>query len=300
MADSVGSGFPSTGINKGHIFYDFDQSSMWMYLGGIPRLASSWEMLYGRLDGQPDTSLWGQAQTGALWSLVSDGKYYGWNGSSIIAIASGDNPNLYSYKTRISFQEDFLAQISSPYMTRSGGTQAAGAVSAGRVGITRISTTAVISTLVGYFMGSTVELVFNAGTTNFSVLWVLKPVTVDVTTQIRIGVMTAGGTSNPPTNGRYFEKLDADTTWFMVTRGNGAQSARVNTGIPVSTNFLDFEVRVNNNNTEFLINGTSFGIVSTDAMTGAVRPAVSLINSDAVDKSIDIDYMEIAITGLTR
>lgn len=36
MADSVGSGFPTTGIQVGHIFCDLDERSLWKYIGGIP------------------------------------------------------------------------------------------------------------------------------------------------------------------------------------------------------------------------------------------------------------------------
>jgi hypothetical protein len=80
MADSVGSGFPSTGINKGHTFYDLDEESLWEYINGIPRLVSSWKLLSGRFSSDPDTSTWGTAQAGATWFNISSRLVKVWSG----------------------------------------------------------------------------------------------------------------------------------------------------------------------------------------------------------------------------
>ena len=66
MADSVGAGFPSTGIQKGHLFHDLDNSTLWVFLGGTsPQSVANWKLLDGVVTAQPDTSLWGLSQAGA-------------------------------------------------------------------------------------------------------------------------------------------------------------------------------------------------------------------------------------------
>ena len=111
MADSVGGGFPTTGIQKGHTFFDIDEGSTWIYLGGIPRLVSSWKLVDGNLLTQPDTSLWGIGQVGAIWTV--NGIYYGWDGSQIIEIANGMLVSIYNYKNSIRVQEDFITGSSA-------------------------------------------------------------------------------------------------------------------------------------------------------------------------------------------
>lgn len=91
MSDSVGSGFPSTGINKGHLFYDLDEQSLWEYVGGIPRLDSSWKLLSGKFEVDPSILSWGLLQSGAMWFSSSEGVYKGWRG---ITIQSGNNVNV--------------------------------------------------------------------------------------------------------------------------------------------------------------------------------------------------------------
>lgn len=89
MADSIGSGFPNTGINKGHLFFDQDEGALWEYINGPPRIVSSWKLLSGKFNEQPDTSLWGEVQAGATWFLVSDRTPYMWDGTQIVLVGGG-------------------------------------------------------------------------------------------------------------------------------------------------------------------------------------------------------------------
>ena len=89
MADSVGSGFPSTGINKGHTFYDIDEGSTWVYIGGIPRLVSSWRLINGIFVSDPDTSTWGEIQSGATWFNTTELLVKVWNGTAITTVGGG-------------------------------------------------------------------------------------------------------------------------------------------------------------------------------------------------------------------
>jgi hypothetical protein len=89
MADSVGSGFPTSGINKGHLFYDQDEQSLWEYLGGPPTVDSSWKLLAGRFPTDPNTVTWGAAQAGAQWFNVGLGVPRYWDGTTAQTIGSG-------------------------------------------------------------------------------------------------------------------------------------------------------------------------------------------------------------------
>jgi hypothetical protein len=86
MADSVGSGFPTTGINKGHVFYDLDERALYRYIGGNPTLSSSWILMNGQFITHPDTTLWGDRQKGAIWFSINNGGFFGWDGSGVISV----------------------------------------------------------------------------------------------------------------------------------------------------------------------------------------------------------------------
>ncbi len=87
---SVGIGFPSSNIQKGHLFYDLDESSIWVYLGGDPKVVTSWRLLNGIFSQNPDTTQWQNNQVSAIWFNLSERRLKSWNGSSVIDIA----PNL--------------------------------------------------------------------------------------------------------------------------------------------------------------------------------------------------------------
>lgn len=45
MADSVGIGFPRKGMQLGHLFYDYDDNTLYMFLGGDPTDANQWRAI---------------------------------------------------------------------------------------------------------------------------------------------------------------------------------------------------------------------------------------------------------------
>jgi len=86
MADSIGSGFPTTGINKGHIFFDVDEDALWVYVSGPARLVTSWKLLSGRFATDPSTVGWGTNQAGAQWFNTTSGTFKCWTGSAIASV----------------------------------------------------------------------------------------------------------------------------------------------------------------------------------------------------------------------
>lgn len=53
--------------------------------------------------------------------------------------------------------------------------------------------------------------------------WIIRPATTDPDYDVRIGFFS-DGTANPPSNGIYFERLAADTSWYGVTRASASQT----------------------------------------------------------------------------
>jgi len=296
MSNSVGIGFPSTNLQKGHIFHDLDEGATYIFIGGPPRLASSWRLLNGIFTNDPDTSLWGSEQTGATWYNLSRQAMRVWDGVLATDTKIANVPvSMYDYRTSFRVQEDFAGGTSGLYWVRQNGTQVS-VLAIGFPGVTRIGTSAVISTLTSYFMTSGTELINK--TYDCSLKYILRLNTVDANTQIRIGAQVAGGTINPPANGWYFEKLDADVNWFLVTRAGGVET-RVDSNIVIDANFHTFEIvytgadEVKN----FYFDNQLLLSAATNSLTGAIRPAFSIINSAAAEKSFDLDYAEVEITG---
>lgn len=89
MADSVGSGFPTSGINRGHTFYDLDEESQWEYVGGPPTLSTSWKLLSGKFSTDPDTTGWGAIQAGSQWFNTGLGVPRYWDGTAVQSVGAG-------------------------------------------------------------------------------------------------------------------------------------------------------------------------------------------------------------------
>jgi len=306
MADSVGSGFPSTGINKGHTFYDIDEGSTWVYIGGIPRLVSSWKLINGIFNAQPDTTLWGLNQAGAQWFLTGDNGYYGWDGSSIVLVSSGSsNSNLYDYKTSFKLQDDFGTGTATdgnvgdlgwllPFATASS-VRPSDNVPIIRPGIFRLGTTAVSGT-PAYICLST-DLLVNSTALN-TVIWVIRLNTNDGNVTVRNGLQNASA-GNPPLDGIFFEKLDADVNWFCVTRNSGVQT-RTNSGISIDTLFHTFSWVRTISGVIFSIDNNVVATNTTNIPTISLVPEAYIINSAAANKTMDIDYFQMTMTGLLR
>lgn len=296
MANSTGIGFPTTNIQKGHTFHDLDENATYVYINGDPRLQSSWRLVNGIFSNDPDTTLWGNNQSGAMWFNLSQGRLKSWNGSRVTDAVP--KSNLYDYRRMFRVQEDFAGGTSGLYWVRNLGAQA-GAIVAGFPGVTRLSTSAVSGTLCSYFMGSGVEII--VPTYNVDMFYIVRLNTNDANTTIRIGAQVSGGTVSPPSNGWYFEKLDADVNWFMVTRGGGVET-RVDTGIAIDQNFHTFQIVYTGATEEkkFYLDGRLLLTATTNSLTSNIRPALSIVNSAAADKSFDFDYAEVEISGLAR
>lgn len=208
---------------------------------------------------------------------------------------------LYPFRSMIEVQEDFLTGLNTSgnigSLSFSGaGTNSFQASVADRLGIFRITTTAVAATTARINMasGNAIDPALPTALT-----WIARLNTNDANTTTRIGSIEPV-TASPPTNGIYLEKLDADTNWFCVTRSGGVQT-RTDSGVAITTNFTVFSYNRNSSGVTFQIDYTSVcGTHSTNIPTTFINPIVFIINSAAADKTLDIDYFQMQISGISR
>jgi len=206
---------------------------------------------------------------------------------------------MYPYQATVEIQEDFLSGGSaSGSIGTNGWLLGAAGLSqltseANRIGIIRLDSTAVSGTIARMFLYAS-----NAGidpSASFSTTSAIRLNSNDANTTTRIGLMNAVS-ANPPNEGVYFEKLDADTNWFCVTRAGSVQT-RTDSGVAITTAFTTMSVTRSSSGAVFSI-GASSGVCTHTANipTTFITPAYQIINSAAASKTMDVDYFQLSVT----
>ena len=211
---------------------------------------------------------------------------------------------LYPYRSMIAIQDDFMFGLNTSGNIGYGWGFANGSIAyiaseaGGRIGLLRRDTTAVSGTLARTDLSiSTASFIDPAS--NHSMIHVVRVNNADADTQVRLGAYAATF-SNPPANGIFFEKLFADTNWFCITRNGGVQT-RVDSGIAVDTNFHSFTYNRNSSGVQFSIDNVNVcGLITTNITGTFLDPATQLLNNVAASKTMDTDYFQLVITGLSR
>lgn len=100
MPESYGSSFPTVGIQQG-VRHVHTNGLIYRYLGGDPSNEVNWIVDGGNTSTDPDTSLWGTAQTGAIWYNTTEKQTKIFDGSNIksslailIEIDESNNANI--------------------------------------------------------------------------------------------------------------------------------------------------------------------------------------------------------------
>lgn len=202
-------------------------------------------------------------------------------------------PNtLYQYKNIITLQDDFLSgtttsgQIGFAGWATATGAYAFQSSEANYPGILRVSTTAVINTTARLFPNTTTSFVLFPS--SLDVLWIARLNTNDANTTLRMGAFS---TSTSPIDGQYFEKLDADINWFCVNASAG--QTRADSGVAVDTNFHRFRsIRNQSNIIKYYIDGVEVCSITANITPDPMTPIVHIVNSDASEKTVDIDYFQ--------
>lgn len=209
------------------------------------------------------------------------------------------NP-LYPFQSTIYLQDEFLTGNGSGAFGSLGWSTVGATIQGSetnRPGIMRLDTTAVAATQARMSFSNSGALDYTIGNIQF---WVARVNTNDANTLVRIGAGNSVALS-PPGNGVYFEKLDADTNWFCVTRAAAVQT-RTDSTVAVNTSFNTFRIARNSSGVTFSINGTSVcGTHTTNIpSTTFISPLVFIINSAAAAKTIDVDYFQHSQSGIIR
>lgn len=227
-----------------------------------------------------------------------------WSVSSI-AISSDEQIQdyiLYPYQTGFSLQEEFFSGTTTSGtvgllgMGVGSGTTSQQTSEPNRPGIVRRDTSAVINTITVTQLYPHSSAVF-ASNLPHNIIWIARLNTNDAETSVRLG----SGNSvigDPPGTGIYFEKDDADTNWFCVTESGGR--TRTDSGVAVNTNFNVFEYRRLSASVEFYLNGVLVCTNTATLPTALVNPFTQIINSAAASKTMDMDYFEVNVQGMTR
>ena len=301
MPDSVGAGGFPRNINIGHEHLDLSSGFTYQYQGGVPTDILSWKIIGGVTSTDPSTVGWGTNQLGAMWFNLSDRSFKMWTGTEITTIRSGYN-QLNDYKTTIFLNDDFLSGgttsgvIGALGWQFNGGTVGQQSSEEGRPGLIRRGTSAASGTIATTYIGFITSLLPSSW--NIRAQFQVRLNQVDTDTAQRVGIMNSTN-ADPPGAGVYFEKLLADTTWNAVIRTGGSTQQRADTGIAVDTNFHKFEVVVSGAIALFYLDNNLVGgpLSGSGFPTGSVSPCAYVVNGAAADKTMDLDYFQMLITG---
>jgi len=210
--------------------------------------------------------------------------------------------NLYPFQSMIALQDEFQGGVNTNGTVGqlgwivSGGTTTNLSSETANPGLIRKATTAVSGTFAQLSLASSGNNIDPASP--HSIAWITRLNTNDANTTVRYGAFTS--TTSAPANGIYIEKLDADTNWFCITRAGGVQT-RTDSGVATSTSFTRFSYTRNSSGVMFSINNsTNVCTHTTNIPTSFLNPAVQITNSSAADKTTDIDYFQLIISGLNR
>ncbi len=224
---------------------------------------------------------------------------------SAVTVSIPSNVALYDPRTSLLIQDDFISGINSNGQGGALGWSQAGTVTGvasttNRIGVINIATGAVSGTAARINLGpmSATSAVINpAGRP--SILWMVMLNTNDGDTTVRLGAANSVA-GNPPNDGIYFEKGSSDTNWYCTTRAGGTQT-KTDSGVAIDTSFHKFGWRRLSTGVTFYIDDVAVvSSQSTNVPTTFIGPMAYIINSAAANKSMDVDYFELQITGLTR
>ena len=179
------------------------------------------------------------------------------------------------------------------------GSLSAVTTEAGHPGIVRkeSSTSSGTVSSLRLLAGNTSNSVYASDT--FDMTTLIRVNTNDANTNLKIGLMSDFTTSSP-VRGAYFEKLAADTQWFGVTRESSTQT-RTAAIANVTTGWVKLRVRrIDGSSIGFTLDGGTEVVATTNLPTSDVSPGYQVWNSAAANKTIDIDYFHMKITGLSR
>lgn len=133
----------------------------------------------------------------------------------------------------------------------------------------------------------------------FDLRWIFRLNQSDVNTMAQLG-LRADANSDTPDHGIYLEKQGADTNWFYVCRASAAQT-RADSGVACGTGWVNFRARRKDAGTiSFSINDGTETDITTTIPTADLPPSALIKTLTTVNKTMDLDYFGLLLTGLAR
>lgn len=218
------------------------------------------------------------------------------DGSAASRIALFD-PRTMSYE----YEEFYRSSLTSSQLGKLGWNSSGGSIAtpdseANHPGILQRSTGGTSGVTAALALGATTSASTIGAASPFDLLWIVRLNTNDANTSVEVGAFETLSVSLA--NGARFQKLDADTNWFRVSRQGGTET-REDTGVAVSTDWVTFRIRRSGAAILFSVNHGAEASISTNLPTGALNPASMIKNSAASAKTLDHDYFDLAI-AVTR
>jgi len=174
-----------------------------------------------------------------------------------------------------------------------------GAVAANHPGILNLATGAVSGTVTRVAVGSSRGLYPPSGPfqdihlSQWAMTWVVR--VNDVTQhKVRFGLSDSYG-NDPPPDGYFFEVVNTTAAgdWFAVTSAQGVRTA-ADTGMRCDNSFHTFKVQSDGvGNIRFYVDGTLKATNTTNLPTAGIWPFFHNVNTEAVSKSMDVDYFSL-------
>jgi len=175
----------------------------------------------------------------------------------------------------------------------------------GKIGVVRIEagTTNLNSGRIDLASGNGVNIIAgNQGNITF-IMNVANVSAAEAYHEYRFGLIKIGLTTGEPERGIFFRALGTGA-WFAVTRSNNIETA-TDTTIAQSTTYRQFKIETNAAGTEvkFYIDGILRATHTTNITTDPILPSIGVAVNGGTTTNIaalNIDYMYLKVTGLTR
>jgi hypothetical protein len=178
-----------------------------------------------------------------------------------------------------------------------GATASAVAPSSGTVGVLSFETFTNIGTYAVLYLRESPHVGVVPPASMFDLTFVARLVQADGDTLCRFGLAN-DATANPPGDGIFFEKLTSDSSWFGVTRSGGTQT-RTAALRTADTAWIRGRIRrVDGSTVAFSLGEEASANATVNIPTAALQPFVAIRNSTTASKKIEVDYMDLLITGL--
>ena len=131
--------------------------------------------------------------------------------------------------------------------------------------------------------------------------WTVKPDSTATDCTIRIG-FSADFTTETPAHGFYFERLAADTNWFIVSR-NGSTETRTDTGVAFAANWTTLRLRrVDASTVAFSIDGAAEQTIVTNVPDASDTLAIGnmMVPNSTTARNLRIDFFSLACGAQAR